>query len=172
MPLKTLIDLTGQRFGSWTVVTRGADAVYSRGNFTRWLCRCDCGAVKNVRACHLRGGHSLGCHDCRPTGWYDQRTHGHSSRLHTSPTYFSWMAMLQRCTNPRATAWKNYGGRGIKVCERWRSFDNFLADMGERPEGKTLDRWPNPDGGYEPGNCQWSTPKEQSAHRRPRRATK
>ena len=76
--------------------------------------------------------------------------------------------MVQRCTNPKyGKGWEGYGGRGISVCTRWReSFQNFLADVGPRLEGTTLDRWPNNDGNYEPGNVRWATPKEQRANRR------
>jgi len=74
--------------------------------------------------------------------------------------------MVQRCTNPNTPGWKWYGGAGITVCARWCEFTGFLADMGERPEGKTLDRYPNPAGNYEPGNVRWATPYEQRHNRR------
>lgn len=87
-----------------------------------------------------------------------------NSRPPRTPTQMSWDDMKKRCQYPGHKAYHRYGGRGITVCERWdgpRGFANFLEDMGERPPGKTLDRWPNPDGNYEPGNCRWATMKEQ-----------
>ncbi|CAM8765722.1 HNH endonuclease [Burkholderia pseudomallei] len=74
--------------------------------------------------------------------------------------------MNARCNNPASKHYPRYGGQGVRVCDRWHSFENFLADMGERPPGMTLDRWPNPNGNYEPSNCRWATPKEQQNNRR------
>ena len=92
-------------------------------------------------------------------------SHGHAGAK-LSPTYVVWASMLTRCTNPRSTSYPEYGGRGITVCERWRLFGNFLADMGERPTGRTLDRYPNRKGNYEPGNCRWATPRKQANNAR------
>jgi hypothetical protein len=98
-----------------------------------------------------------------------QRTvHGHSRKRGErtgTTTYYIWAAMLQRCTNPRNKDWKLYGGRGITVCERWLSFSNFLADMGEKPDGLSVDRI-NVDGNYEPDNCRWATAHEQAHNKR------
>ncbi len=92
--------------------------------------------------------------------------HGHTVSRQHSRTYDSWANMIARCTQVNHHKYPRYGGRGIQICQRWRdSFSNFLSDMGERPNGKTLDRFPNNDGNYEPGNCRWATPKEQSANK-------
>lgn len=87
--------------------------------------------------------------------------HGHATSAGQTPTYKSWVAMRQRCQNPSVTRYKNYGGAGVRVCPRWDSFENFLADMGERPRGTTLGRFGDK-GDYAPGNCAWQTPKEQA----------
>ena len=91
--------------------------------------------------------------------------HGHSIGGRVSRTYVSWQRMLSRCSNPDDPKWPRYGGRGVVVCERWNSFDKFLADMDERPIGTTLDRYPDQDGNYEPGNCRWATDAEQQNNR-------
>lgn len=90
------------------------------------------------------------------------RQHG----LTRTPTYQSWTTMRVRCRNPNCNVWHLYGGRGITICERWESFENFVADMGIRPPGTTLDRVDN-DGNYEPGNCRWATARQQRANQRP-----
>jgi hypothetical protein len=98
--------------------------------------------------------------------------HGHSKRKQMSPEYHSWRGMVYRCSPKNKTDYSNYFGRGISVCERWRGkggFENFLADMGSRPEGTSIDRWPDKNGNYEPGNCRWATAKQQNNNRRKRR---
>src|SRR5258708_3593459 len=91
--------------------------------------------------------------------------HGHVLGGRATPTYRTWCSMRARCLNPNFHKYKSFGARGITICERWSKFENFLADMGERPEGKTLDRYPDKQGNYAPGNCRWATRSEQQRNR-------
>lgn len=155
-----LKNLVGERFGRLVVVERSGST--PKGG-ARWLCRCDCGSDATVAAGNLRGGSTRSC-GCLGSELSSARAATH--RMSKTPTYVSWSAMIQRCTNPKAHGAHNYSGRGIGVCERWRSFENFLSDMGERPAGATLDRFPDGDGNYEPANCRWATKTEQARNAR------
>ena len=146
-------DLTWKRFGK--LIAEWPSGI--KGRSIHWLCRCDCGTLLVVAGNSLRTGNTKRCIRHRSR---------HGYKLRNTPEHNSWNMMLQRCTNPKARGYKDYGGRGIKVCARWKKFDNFLADMGRRPKGTSLDRFPNPNGNYEKRNCRWATRKQQQNNRR------
>jgi hypothetical protein len=162
---RRIIDHTGQRFGRLLVICRVSQKIEKH---TRWLCRCDCGTEKVLLSDNFaRKGQPTKSCGCYKTQYPPALSHGDTRNGVTSSEYRSWYAMRQRCTNPRDPRWKHYGDRGITVCDRWKLFENFLADMGRRPPGWSsrramfsLDRINN-DGNYEPGNCRWATQKEQ-----------
>jgi hypothetical protein len=139
------------------------------GNANYWLCGCECGGEKIVRAGHLLQDkiRSCGCLT-RASRSAPNKTHGMS----LTPEYQSWKSMKDRCLNKRNRAFKHYGGRGITVCDRWiKSFEDFYSDMGPRPSPRhSLDRYPDNNGNYEPGNCRWATSAQQRANQRPYRA--
>lgn len=161
------VDHAGKTFGFWTVKERAKST--TKGG-AAWLCVCVCGGEKVVPAESLVRGKSKSC-GCKSDEMrsVNNTKHGHTRfDGYTSGTYRSWHAMRQRCTRVKHKQYADYGGRGISVCERWSSFENFLADMGERPDGMTLDRWPDTNGNYEPGNCRWATNSQQSLNQRPK----
>lgn len=150
MPQK-LIDMTGQKIGLLTVISRCSDSTQGKA---RWLCQCECGNKCAVNGLRLRRQltKSCGCLRSRPP------SHG----LSGSRTYSSWAAMIARC-KPDGDAL--YGRRGIVVCDRWRQFENFLSDMGERPAGTSIDRI-DCTGNYEPHNCRWADATTQARNTR------
>jgi hypothetical protein len=146
-------NLTGQKFGRLTVVSRGP----TNGHIY-WVCTCECGGTATVASNRLRLGRTTSCGCARGT-------HHESKSGSVTPMYRVWMQMRERCNNPKSKSYKNYGGRGITVCPEWDSYPQFAADMGERPPGHSLDRKDN-DGPYAPWNCRWATALEQMANTR------
>lgn len=153
------IDLSWIRVGRLLVIS------YSESNDGRkaWVCQCDCGVTIEVRGTNLRSGKtkSCGCLKAERMSEGIGKSHG----MYGTRENKSWSTMIERCTNPNSKSYSDYGARGITVCDRWMKFENFFADMGIRPEGKTLDRKEN-SLVYFPENCKWSTSKEQQNNRR------
>jgi hypothetical protein len=156
------IDLVGKRFGKWTVLRRNGSRKQQNGTVALWECRCNCGVERTVTSTNLRRGTS---ESCGKTGCRKIK-HGMSF----TSEYRTWAHMIARCYLSTVEQYPNYGGRGIRVCDRWRGkhgFENFFADMGPRPSSlHSLDRFPDHDGNYEKSNCRWATRSQQSKNRR------
>ena len=153
----------GQVFGRLTVIEE-VDAYSHHGRLVKAMCSCGSVVIKRIDT--LRTGNTLSC-GCLAKEAPRLRPTAHG--LKRTPEYRAWSGMHDRCGNPNGNSFEDYMGRGITVCERWKSFLNFLADMGVRPSSEhSLDRRDN-DGNYEPGNCRWATAEEQAHNRRPRR---
>jgi hypothetical protein len=158
-------DISGQRFGRLRVVSK--TSLRTKQGDVLWECLCECGALclsTKYEMSRKDNKRKVSC-GCRHKEYIANGNviHGHA---HKPGAYQSWLAAKNRCFNREQPSWNRYGGSGITMCARWKdSFENFLADMGERPIGKTLDRFPNNKGNYEPGNCRWATPAEQNKNR-------
>jgi len=155
--MSAFIDLTGQRFGKLIAIesTKGDE----HGN-RLWLCKCDCGKEKVIIGASLTAHKTKSCGCLRNS----RENHAHTHLYSGTPTYSVWCGMIQRCTNPNRNNWESYGGRGITIDPSWYKFENFLADMKEKPGNEySIDRIDN-SRGYSPENCKWSTRKEQHSN--------
>lgn len=159
-------DRIGQTFGRLTVIS-----LKCRNARLQWtaICRCICGKECEARLGNLVSGttRSCGCYLMEVSIMNGKKClrHGHKQGRKRTATYSTWQSMISRCTSKTGSSWARYGGRGITVCDRWRRFDNFLKDMGERPPGLSLDRRDN-NAGYCKENCRWATREEQQRNRR------
>ena len=162
----SMLDLTGQTFGRLKVIRR---AGVTANRKVLWECQCECGTTCTVRTAQLRSGKTQSCGCRRKELALEACTkHGCAGRGRESKEYRIWQGMIERCTNPNEPHYKDYGGRGITVCQRWReSFAAFLEDVGHRPSDRhQLDRFPNNGGNYESGNVRWATRKQQMRNTR------
>lgn len=157
-------NLVGNKYSRLTVISyAGHGANYN----SKWICLCDCGKEAIIYGGNLKRGRTTSC-GCALKELMKSKfiTHGQSLKGKWTPEYRVWSCMIQRCSNPKIRNYKEYGGRGISVCENWNNFKNFFHDMGKRPsKDHSLDRMEN-NGNYEPGNCRWATRKEQARNKR------
>lgn len=165
--------MIGDRFGKLIVLAEDEPRRPPNGApQRRFRCRCDCGTEMVVTGGHLRSGHTLscGCIKAERTRHLGHKNCRHGEAAARTPEYLVWKSMFTRCDNPKAHNFKYYGARGISVCESWRqSFSNFLRDVGRRPSQQhSIDRYPDNDGNYEPGNVRWATDAEQNSNKRRR----
>ena len=158
-------NLSGQRFGRLVAEYRAPNAGEGTSSKAKWNCLCDCGGTTIVHASALRSGNtkSCGCLNQEISAITGGKTRRHG--MTKTPIWIVWGSMLQRCENPHHKSFKYYGGRGITVCERWHTFENFYADMGDVPTGLSIER-NDVNGNYEPDNCRWATTTEQGANKR------
>jgi hypothetical protein len=160
------VDLTSFVSGYLTVVERASNG---KSGQTRWLCECKCGARCIVAAQKIKSSIAKSCGKCWKKDHPSNLTHGHTrkngERRHASAEYKVWCGMISRCHNPNHSKYADYGGRGIFVCERWRAFEKFYADMGKRPRGCSLERRDNSKG-YSPENVDWVPSREQAMNKR------
>ena len=150
------VQMDGFVFGKLTVIKFS----HFKRNVAHWICKCSCGKEVAINGSNLRTGSTKSC-GCSRIGNESAVKHG----KYRQPIYHTWQSIIARCERPSHKSYKDYGGRGITVCESWRNFENFYADMGDRPIGKTIERIDNGKG-YEPGNCEWQDAIHQARNRR------